>query len=182
VVGVSGSRLPGDSDENDRHKEDERAAARISAGLAERLDAYCANNGETQSDVVREALDEFLPKQELPDFVVPKDPELADAYKQLARHGQKRVCTVQKAVDILAKTTHTNTPKALIRDDILVPLEDGGLIGVKNGKIAVHPLTPIDEVHTKPGDEEIETDADYDDRLDDIADATAVRADGGSQE
>lgn len=180
---MSGSRLPGDSESNDRHKGGEQAAARLDEDLSERLDAYADANGETKSDIIREALDEFLPQKNLPDFVVPKDPELAEAYRTLARRGSKRVISVGKALDILSRGPLPNTDKELIKDDILRELDEGGLVGVKNGQIAVHPLTPIDEVEVDSGDptDEIETEVDVEDRLDELADAAPVRTDGGAQ-
>jgi predicted transcriptional regulator len=180
---MSGSRLPGDSESNDRHKGGEQAAARLDDDLSERLNDYADANGETKSDIIREALDEFLPQQDLPEFVVPKDPELAEAYRTLARRGSKRVISVGKALDILSRGPLPNTDKELIKDDVLKELDDGGLIGVKNGQVAVHPLTPIDEVDTDADTDdpvdEIETETEVENRLDELAAATPVRTDGG---
>ena len=183
MVGVSGNRLAGDEEGNDRHKTEFRAAARLNGELADRLEHYCEQNGETKSDVVREALDEFLPMWDLPDYVVPKDPDLADAYRTLAREGEKRVLSVEKALDIISRQALPNTDKELILDDVLGALDDGGLVGIKNGNVAVHPLTPIDEVNAASGNAatsdglDEETGAD----LDALADATPARTDGGQR-
>jgi len=152
---MSGNRLAGDPGPNARHDSTERAEARLPGPLADRLEKYVDEHGDNKSEVVRDALDEFLPAREGPEYVVPKDPELADAYKQLARSDGKRVLTVKKAVNILARTTHTNTPKDLIRSDVLQPLDECGLVGVKNGKLGIHELIPIEDAELS----EVSTDA-----------------------
>lgn len=180
---MSGNRLPGDEEGNDRHKTEFRAAARLNGELADRLEHYCEQNGETKSDVVREALDEFLPMWDLPDYVVPKDPDLADAYRTLAREGEKRVLSVEKALDIISRQALPNTDKELILDDVLGALDDGGLVGIKNGNVAVHPLTPIDEVDGVTDSSEVfaEVEEDATADLDSLAKGTPARTDGGQR-
>lgn len=180
---MSGNRLGGDEEGNDRHKTEFRAAARLNGELADRLEHYCDQNGETKSDVVREALDEFLPMWDLPDYVVPKDPDLADVYRTLAREGEKRVLSVEKALDIISRQALPNTDKELILDDVLGALDDGGLVGIKNGNVAVHPLTPIDGVDGVTDSSEVlgEVEEDAAADLDSLAEGTPARTDGGQR-
>lgn len=79
-----GSRRPGDEEGADRHKNDERAEAPLSGDLAARFAEYIEAHGETKSDLVRSALDEFLPSSENSQYILPADPDLADAYLALA--------------------------------------------------------------------------------------------------
>jgi len=141
----SGSRLPGDWEGNDRHKSDERAEARLAGTLADRFTSYVESNGVNKSTVVREALDEYLPDSEASQYVLPQDPDLADAYLALAG-DEKRVMTVDKAENILCEETHPNTPKRLIREDVLDPLAETPFLTVRYGTLALPPLTPKEEV------------------------------------
>jgi hypothetical protein len=141
----SGSRLPGDTENADRHKSEERAEARLSGDLAARFTDYLDAHGEAKSEVVREALDEFLPASERSQYVLPRDPELADAYLALAGE-EARTLSVNMAEDILSRESHPNTPKELIRSEVLDPLAASGLISVRCGKVGVRPLTERDEI------------------------------------
>ncbi|ELZ22410.1 hypothetical protein C475_17898 [Halosimplex carlsbadense 2-9-1] len=141
----SGSRLPGDSESADRHKSEERAEARLSGDLAARFTDYLDAHGEAKSEVVREALDEYLPASERSQYVLPSDPELADAYLALAGE-EPRTLSVNMAEDILSRESHPNTPKELIRSEVLDPLAASGLISVRCGKVGVRPLTERDEI------------------------------------
>ncbi|QLH83363.1 hypothetical protein [Halosimplex pelagicum] len=141
----SGSRLPGDSEANDRHRSEERAEARLSGDLADRLSDYVDAHGEAKAEVVRNALDEFLPASERSQYVLPSDPELADAYLALAGDESRKV-TVEVAEDIFSRESHPNTPKELIRSEVLDPLAETGLITVQYGKVGVHPLTERGEI------------------------------------
>jgi len=141
----SGSRLPGDTENTDRHKSEERAEARLSGDLAARFTDYLDAHGEAKSEVVREALDEYLPASERSQYVLPSDPELADAYLALAGE-EPRTLSVNMAEDILSRESHPNTPKELIRSEVLDPLAASGLISVRCGKVGVRPLTERDEI------------------------------------
>lgn len=135
-----GSRLPGDSESNDRHRSEERAEARLSGELAVRFTDYLEAHGMQKSEVIREALDEYLPASERSQYVLPADPDLADAYLALAG-DEKRVLSVEQAENVLCRESHPNTPKELIRVEVLDPLDDSGLLTVKNGQVGVYPLT-----------------------------------------
>ncbi|MFU1780702.1 hypothetical protein ACM16X_04910 [Haloarcula japonica] len=139
-----GNRLPGDSESADRHKSEERAEARLSGELAARFTDYVEAHGLAKSEVVREALDEYLPASERSQYILPRDPKLADAYLALAG-DEKRLLSVERVESILCETSHPNTPKKLIKEDVLEPLESTGLIGIRYGTVAVHPLTPRTE-------------------------------------
>jgi len=139
-----GSRLPGDSDSNDRHRDEERADARLSGDLADRFIDYLEAHGMQKSEVIRNALDEFLPASERSQFVLPRDPELADAYLALAGE-EKRVFSVDQAENILCRESHPNTPKEIIRIEVLEPLDSSGLVSVHSGQVGVHPLTSREE-------------------------------------
>jgi len=142
----SGSRLPGDSESNDRHRTEERAETRLSGDLAYRLGEFLDATGEKKSAVLRDALDEYLPSSENSAYVLPRDGDLADAYLQLADEDEKRVYDYEEAVDILANTTHPNTKKPLIRKTVIERLDGSGLLAMKGGHVAVHPLTLREEV------------------------------------
>jgi len=139
-----GSRLPGDSGSNDRHRDEERAEARLSGDLAARFDDYLGAHGESKSDVIRDALDEYLPASERSQYVLPRDPELADAYLAMAG-DEKRVFSVDQAESIICRESHPNTAKEVIRSEVLDPLDTSGLLSVKNGQVGVHPLIERDE-------------------------------------
>ena len=148
----SGSRLPGDYENNDRHKSDERAEARLSGTLADRLTNYVESHGLAKSTVVREALDEHLPDSEDSQYVLPEDPDLADAYLALAGE-EKRVMTVDKAESVLCEETHPNTPKRLIREDVLDPLAETPFLTVRYGSVALPPLTLKEDILEGDADE-----------------------------
>lgn len=147
----SGSRLPGDSESNDRHKSEERAEARLSGTLAERFTGYVDSHGTAKSKVVREALDEYLPDSDGSQYVLPEDPELADAYLALAG-DEKRVMTVDKAETVLCQESHPNTPKKLIREEVLEPLDSTPFLAVSYGRVAVTALTPKGDLEGGQGD------------------------------
>jgi len=140
-----GSRLPDDSESNDRHRTEERAEGRLGDELGRRFASFVDEHGEHKSDVVREALDEFLPSSERSRYVLPRDPELADAYVALAGDERRKIA-VDVAEDILCRESHPNTPKELVRQEVLEPLTETGLIAVEYGTVAVHPLTTRTEV------------------------------------
>jgi len=136
-----GSRLPGDDEQTDRHRNEERAEARLSGDLAARFADYIDAHGANKSDVVRSALDEYLPDSEGSQYALPQDPTLADAYLALAG-DEKRVMSVDKAESVLCQETHPNTPKGLIREEVLEPLAETPFMTVSYGRLALHPLTP----------------------------------------
>jgi len=140
-----GSRLPGDDEQNDRHRSEERAEARLSGDLAARFADHVNSHGVTKSDVVRAALDEYLPDAEGSRYVLPQDPGLADAYLALAGE-EKRVMSVEKAQSVLCQETHPNTAKDLLREEVLEPLAETPFMTVSYGRVALHPLTPKSEV------------------------------------
>ncbi|MBX0322481.1 hypothetical protein EGH21_05495 [Halomicroarcula sp. F13] len=148
----SGSRLPGDSESNDRHKSEERAEARLKGTLSARFAEYVDSHDVAKSEVVRNALDEYLPDSEGSQYVLPEDPELADAYLALAG-DEKRVMTVDKAKSVLCQETHPNTAKKLIREEVLEPLAETPFLTVSYGRVALLPLTPKDNLAGGDDDE-----------------------------
>lgn len=143
---MSGTRLPGDSESNDRHKSTYRVEARIkSAELQERTEQYIENHGTNKSDLVRNALDEYLPDAEQTPYVVPQDPKLSRAYLALACE-EKRIISIEEAKDELSESAFPSTGKEVIEDGILRPLGDTPFIAVQWGRIAIHPLTRKEEV------------------------------------
>jgi hypothetical protein len=140
----SGSRLPGDSKGNDRHKAEERAEARLSGTLAERFTDYLDTHGAAKSEVVRNALDEYLPDNDHTSYIAPQDPKLSKAYLALACE-EKRILSIEEAKDELSESTFPSTGKEVIEDGILRPLGDTAFLAVQWGRIAVHPLTPKEE-------------------------------------
>jgi predicted DNA-binding protein len=131
--------------EGDRHKVEDRAETRLDENLGSRLADYRDANGMTKSEVVREALDEYLPTAEESEYVVPQDPKLRDAYLALAGDRKRRL-NVPHVVSILSEESHPNTAKNLIKSEVLPALEEGGFIGVGFGTVAVHPLTEKGEL------------------------------------
>lgn len=136
---MSGTRLPGDSEAKDRHKSDLRAETRLSGDLGARFEEFMYAHDASKSEVLREALDEFLPSLANSEYVLPCDPDLKDAYLALAGTDDKRVMPVSKAESILSQQTHPNEPKELIREDVLKPLDGTGLLNVVGGRVAVAP-------------------------------------------
>lgn len=53
--------------------------------------------------------------------------------------------TVEKAKSIICRESHPNTPKELVKEKVLLPLEETGLIATRYGTVAVHPLTDREE-------------------------------------
>ena len=147
MVAVSGSRLPGDEEGNDRHDADVRAETRLSGDLAERFEAFQSEHGVSNADLLRDALREYLPSidEDGPEYVRPSDEDLARAYQALAR-DEKRVLNVEAAVDTLSQTSHPSSTKEYIRHEVLHKLQKAGLVGIRSGRIGIHPLTPTSEV------------------------------------
>jgi len=141
---MSGSRLPGDSDTNDRHKQTFRVDARLKDDeLGHRAREYINDHGLTKTELVRKALDDFLPTADQP-YVVPQDPKLSKAYLSLACE-EKRIISIEEAKDELSET-FPSTGKEVIEDGILRPLGDTPFLAVQWGRLAVHPLTRKEEV------------------------------------
>jgi hypothetical protein len=140
---MSGNRLPGDTGSVKRQKKETRADVRLDGPLAERFESYRQEEEFSKAGLIREALDEFLPDHDIR-WIRPSDPQLAEAYFFLARR-QKRVLSVDRAVDLLAETACSQIPKEHIKTEILARLEKAGFVAVKSGKIAVSPLTPLGE-------------------------------------
>ncbi|KAA9399665.1 hypothetical protein [Haloarcula sp. CBA1129] len=141
----SGSRLPGDYESNDRHKAEERAEARLSGTLAERFTSHVDAHGAAKSEVVRNALDEYLPDAEHTPYLAPQDPKLSKAYLALACE-EKRIISIEEAKDELSESTFPSTGKEVIEDGVLRPLGDTPFMAVQWGRVAVHPLTRMDDL------------------------------------
>jgi predicted DNA-binding protein len=129
----------------DRHGSDARAETRLSGELAHRFDTYREESGAGKSEVLREALDEFLPESEVSKYLLPNDPELVEPYLTLAG-DEKRNMSVERVESILAEQTHPNTSKELIRENVLKPLDNTGFLGISGGVVGIHPLTPHEAV------------------------------------
>jgi len=142
---MSGSRLPGDSPSNDRHKSETRAETRLDDDLAERFETFVSTHDLTKSQTLRNALDEYLPTKNNSEYVLPTDKELKEAYLALAS-DQKRILKVDDAESILSKESHPNDSKENIRRNVLDRLDEKGFIGVSYGRIAVKPLTKKEEI------------------------------------
>ncbi|WP_353634618.1 hypothetical protein ABSL23_02365 [Halobacterium sp. NMX12-1] len=138
---MSGNRLAGDDGSESRSKADERAETRLSGTLLQRFETFRDDHGVSEAQLLRDALDDYLPEAETSEYVVPRDPDLRDAYTTLASPDKKRYMSVEKVENILTSTSHPNTPKDLIREDVIEPLDDGGLLNVGGGMVVVDPLT-----------------------------------------
>jgi len=142
---MSGSRLPGDNSQKDRHKAETRAETRLDGDLAERFEDYVETHNVSQSETLRNALDMFLPSIDNSEYILPQDSELKDAYLALAR-DEKRVLTVDTAETILSKESNPNDSKENIRSNVLDRLDKLGFIGVSYGRIGVKPLTKKEDM------------------------------------
>ena len=95
-----GSRLPGDSEQNDCHRSEECAEARLSGDLAARFTDCVDVHTESKSEVGREALDKSFPASERSGYVLPKDHDLANGYLALS-DDEARTVSVEVAEDIV---------------------------------------------------------------------------------
>lgn len=139
---MAGNRLAGDDGE--RHESDARAETRLSGDLAGRFETFQAESGVSDAQLLRDALDSYLPESDTNPFVVPPEPELRDAYLALAG-PEKRIMKVEQAKDRLSNTACPSKPKDLMKRDVLRPLDSMGFIGVAFGRVAIKPLTPREE-------------------------------------
>jgi hypothetical protein len=141
---MSGSRLPGDSAGSDRHSPGKkRLETRVGTdqNLRERVENALPRH-DSEADLVRAALDEYLPDDEV-EYVLPSDPELAKAYRGLAEKHERKM-DMDDAVSSLCEDTFPSTSKETV--ERLVRRIPEPFVAVKWGRIAVAPLTPVDEV------------------------------------
>jgi len=119
------SRLPGD--DGDRHGESERVQARLKDDdLAARFREYVDVEGANKSDVLREALDQFLPDpdsgEQLP---TPDDPLLARAHR-LIRQRYDGYVMRDTVGPMLAQELGAGVDKSNVWPQVLVPLRRKG--------------------------------------------------------
>jgi hypothetical protein len=109
---MSGSRLPGDEEGNDRHRSDVRAEARLDdedgRNLATRFErAMEGDEHRSKARLIRKALDEYLPDEDDdgPRIKSLGDEELETAFRTLQRLARPRGGTVleEQAASVVAQ-------------------------------------------------------------------------------
>jgi len=138
---MSGSRLPGDSGSETRRNIEIRAEARLDdkdgRNLASRFQAAVeSDDHRSKAELVRKALDDFLPddqKADGPRIRPPSDDDLADAFHTLQRIAKHRdgIIPEDQALSVLAQEHGVNSETA--RLSILKPLDDQGYISRRIG-------------------------------------------------
>jgi len=125
---MSGNRLAGD--DGNRGADDERVAARLTdQQLVQRLEDYRDETGESKSEVVRNALDEYLPDPNAESgHPEPDDPTLAKAYNVLRSRHEGWVMR-QTAESVIAQEIgRTGLDAGAVWKEILKPLNKQGWI------------------------------------------------------
>lgn len=178
---MSGNRLAGDDGSESRSKADERAETRLSGTLLQRFETFRDDHGVSEAQLLRDALDDYLPEAETSEYVVPRDPDLRDAYTTLASPDKKRYLSVEKVENILTSTSHPNTPKDLIREDVIEPLDDGGLLAVGGGQVVVDPLTRKEDVFGDDSAADDEPDASRSDDIEEVGERMDALAEAGEE-
>lgn len=122
---MSGNRLAGD--DGNRGADDERVAARLTDQvLVQRLEDFRDETGESKSEVLRAALDEYLPDPNSQhDHPEPEDPTLAKAYNILRARYDGYVMR-STAAAALAEQLSFEGGKDEVWKQILVPLKRNG--------------------------------------------------------
>jgi hypothetical protein len=127
---MSGTRLPGDSESNDRHHDgEERFMTRLDGELRDRALAAADEHG-SKAELVRAALADYLPDyHEGPRIKPPEDEELRKAFRtlqRLARHRGGRVpedeaaSAVAQELGVKAPTVRNGTLGALADEGYLI--------------------------------------------------------------
>jgi len=152
---MSGSRLPGDTDGSDRHMSDVRAEARLDnkdgRNLALRFAAAVeSSNHRSKAELVRKALDDYLPTEgyaDRPRIRPPDDDELAAGFRALQRVSKHRNGTIpeDQALSVIAQESGLKTEVA--RLSVLKPLDKQGYISRRTsvrGRNSVRVMLPSD--------------------------------------
>lgn len=127
---MSGTRLPGDTEENDRHDDNsERFMTRLDGELRDRALNAVDEHG-SKAELVRAALADYLPDyQEGPRIRPPDDDDLRTAFRtiqRLAGHRDGRVpmdeaaSAVAQELGIKAQTVRNGTLAALAEKGYLI--------------------------------------------------------------
>lgn len=146
---MSGARLPGDTDANDRHEaEKERFMARIGGELRDRAEHAVEEEHGSKADLVRAALDDYLPDyHEGPRIRPPEDEELRTAFETLQRLARHRDGTVREDAAASALAQELGVKSETVRNGHLQALNSEGYIirrGGIHGKTSIRVLMPED--------------------------------------
>ena len=101
---------------------------------------------DNRAEALRFLIGDEVDGNEDPEWVMPRDDQLAEAYVTLASEDGHQTHTVDTAVSILSTTSHSQTSKEQIKKTVLPKLVDAGLADMSYGSIGIRQLTPIDEV------------------------------------
>jgi len=123
-------------DTSGEHNEDWRADVRISGDLADRAEKHVDETGKPKAQVVREALDEYLPDsdtQEGPRIKPPATEDLQTALSILQRLAEPNGGIVPRDVALSELAQHFSRSTNACLTTLVKPLEDDGYVKTRGG-------------------------------------------------
>jgi len=129
--GNRGERLMPRMDTSGEHNEDWRADVRLSGDLAERAQQHAAETGKPKAQVVRDALDDYLPDsdaQEGPRIKPPATEDLQTALSILQRLAEPNGGTVPRDVALSELAQQFSRSSDACMSTLVQPLADAGYI------------------------------------------------------
>lgn len=108
--------------------------ARCSDSLRERVEAFADEHGETNSDVIRDAVREYLPDDG--DMSGPKDPDLRETWRWLRDRADERNRISGKAA-LSELSQRLSMKEEFVKRSRFDPLRRDGWIEARGGVITV---------------------------------------------